>query len=51
MRAPRAGSGEPCRLLGEAVGVLIANKTLSAAVSLAGATAPPLLWIHPGNVW
>ena len=36
---------------GEAVGVLIANTTLSAAVSLAGATAPPLLWIHPGNVW
>jgi hypothetical protein len=51
MRAPRAGSGEPCRLLGEAVNALTANDILSAAISLAGATAPPPFWIHPGNVW
>ena len=51
MRAPRAGSGAPCRSLGEAVDALTANEILSAAVSLAGATAPLLLWIHPGNDW
>jgi hypothetical protein len=50
MRAPRAGSGEPCRSLGEAVDALSAHDILS-AVSRAGAAAPPLLWIHPGNVW
>jgi hypothetical protein len=51
MRAPRAGRGGPYRLPGEAVNALTANEIWSATVSLAGATAPPLLWVHPGNDW
>ena len=50
MLEPRTG-GEPCRLLGEAVNALTANEIWSTAVKLAGATAPPLLWIHRGNDW
>lgn len=51
MLEPRAGAGGPCRLLGKAANTLSANEIWSAAVILAGATAPPLLWIHPDNDW
>ena len=51
MLEPSAGGGGPCRLPGEAVNALTVNEIWSTAVTLAGAAAPPLLWIHPDDDW